>query len=447
MIQKIALLLLAALVVGSIAACDKVPQLPSGTQDPTQTQEPIQVIDYVAGLKLDLSSPTAKQEVTVKLFVDGDTTHFYVPNSVMPDGVLKARYLAINTPESTGKIEEFGKKASNFTKEKLSQATSIIVESDTATWDADSTGSRYMVWVWYKTAADADYRNLNLEILQNGLCLASSTANNRYGTTCMAALNQAKAQKLNVHSGQKDPDFYYGDAIELSLVELRTNIEEYIGMKVAFEGVITLNDNNSVYIEEFDPDTNMYFGMSVYYGFGFSGGGMDILSVGNRARIVGTVSYYEAGGTYQVSGLQYREFKPDDPSNIKKISDGHTPAYVKTDVDRFVNGKQEVDLEAGKKTFDYAYLAMSTSVAMDNLKVVSIYTTDKEESDSKGAMTLTCTCNGVTVKVRTGVFYDANGTLITEDAYLGKTINVRGIVDYFGGYQIKVLSPNEIVIQ
>ena len=128
---------------------------------------PAQVIDYAASVKLDMSSDTAKQEVTVKTFVDGDTTHFYVPESVMEGGVLKARYLAINTPESTGKIEEYGKKASQFTREKLSEAVSIIIESETGSWDPDSTGDRYLVWVWYKTAGMEEYRNLNIELLCN----------------------------------------------------------------------------------------------------------------------------------------------------------------------------------------------------------------------------------------------------------------------------------------
>ena len=68
------------------------------------------------------------------MFIDGDTTHFYINQSgnynnisKTPgiDGVLKARYLGVNTPESTGKIEEWGKKASKFTQEKLATATSI----------------------------------------------------------------------------------------------------------------------------------------------------------------------------------------------------------------------------------------------------------------------------------------------------------------------------------
>lgn len=68
-----------------------------------------QLVDYVSQLTLDMNSETLKQEVTVRNYIDGDTTHFNVPRTISSTGVLKARYLAINTPESTGMIEEYGK--------------------------------------------------------------------------------------------------------------------------------------------------------------------------------------------------------------------------------------------------------------------------------------------------------------------------------------------------
>lgn len=425
-----------------------------GTQDPETPSESgsengnIEAVDYAASVKLDMSSTTAKTEATVKTFVDGDTTHFNVPTSVMETGVLKARYLGINTPESTGKIEEWGKKASRFTKEKLSSATSIIIESDTAEWNADSTGDRYLVWVWYKTADSEEYRNLNIEILQEGLAIASNSANNSYGSTCMKAINQAKALKLNINCGEKDPDFYYGDVVELTVKELRTNTEAYNGMKVAFTGVVsTDNGNNSVYVEQYDPETDMYYGFAIYYGFNLSGKGLEILTPGNEVRIVGSLQYYETGGTWQIADLNYRAMKPNDPSNIQVLGTG-TVAYLKTDAEKFQNGKVDVVVGDEKKTFDYAELALGTSVSMENLKVVDVYTTTNEESSSKGAMTLTCQVDGITIDVRTTVFRDANGNLITKDAYLGKTIDVKGIVDYFSGaYQIKVFSPDNIIVK
>lgn len=439
-------LVVMCLTLGSLSACGKDTETEKPS-DSTQESENDEVVDYAGQVKLNMTSGTAKQEVTVKMFVDGDTTHFYVPDSVMAGGVLKARYLAINTPESTGKIEEYGKKASAFTKEKLSSATSIIVESETATWTADSTGSRYLAWVWYKTDDMKDYRNLNIEILQNGLAIASNSADNQYGEYCMKALNQAKAQKLNVHSGQKDPDYYYGEAIELTIKELRTNIEEYNGKKVAFNGVVTVNSNNTVYVESHDPETDMYFGMAVYYGYNLNGQGLEILNVGNEVRIVGSVQYYEAGGTYQVSDLDYRLMKPDDPNNIQKISEGNTPAFPLTSADEFVGGKVTIRSEEAEQTFDYAALAMNSSLEMKNLQVVDIYTTTNEESSSQGAMTLTCKSGDITVTVRTDVLYDENGNLVTESAYAGRNINVKGVVDYYNGsYQIKVFSAKDITI-
>ena len=402
-------------------------------------------IDYAAQLDFNRASETVKAEVTVKTFVDGDTVHFHVDEQICDSGVLKARFLAVNTPECTGKIEEYGKKAAAFTRSQLEKAESIWVESDNGQWNFDSTGERHLVWVWYKLPGEKAYRNLNLEILQNGLAIANSTANNRYGTICMNALNQARAAKLNVYSGQKDPDFYYGDAVELTLKELRTNLEAYNGIKVAFNGVITTSNDNTVYVESFDEETGMYYGMAVYYGFGLSGAGLKILSVGNDARIVGTVQYYEAGGTWQVSGLTYRMMKPKDPGNIQKLSEGHSPAWFPTEPETFL-GQVTIQGEDNAQVFDYAALAMSTSAQMQGLTVKHVYTTSDKDSSSFGAMTLTCEKDGSTVYVRTIPFYE-DGQLVTGDRFLGKTIDVKGVVDYFDGqYQIKVFTIDNITI-
>ena len=100
------------MVLGCVAGCDQNPS--SGEQG---TEAPAQNIDFAAEVKLDMESNTAKVKVnSIHAFIDGDTTHFDVPTSVAENGILKARYLAINTPESTGKIEEYGKTAAAFTK-------------------------------------------------------------------------------------------------------------------------------------------------------------------------------------------------------------------------------------------------------------------------------------------------------------------------------------------
>ena len=394
------------------------------------------------------SSDTLKQEVTVRSFIDGDTTHFFVPEEVNPEGVLKARYMAINTPESTGKIEEYGKAAARFTREKLENAVSILIESEDGSWNADSTGDRYLVWVWYKAEENGPYRNLNVELLQEGLAYANSSAGNRYGDTCMGAIQQAKTAKLGIYSGQPDPDFYYGEAVELTLKELRCNIESYNGMKVAFNGIITANSGTQgVYVEDFDAETGLYYGMYIYYGHGLNGMGLDAITVGNETRIVGTVQYYEAGGTWQVSDLSYDMMDPKNPSNLLKLSSGHSPAYTPVDLETF---HSQVTVPNGEEqlTAPWAQLSLGTSVEMQGLQVVDAYTTTDPDSSSYGAITLICEAEGGSVTVRTVPMKDESGNLITQDAYLGKTIDVKGIVDYFdGAYQVKVFTPANITIK
>lgn len=445
--------LLVLLLILSTVACgtqgDNTDDSSSGGNTPA-----VEFVDYVAGLKFDANSGRAYQEVTVKSYIDGDTTHFNLKTDINGKGVLKGRYIAINTPESTGKIEEYGKKASNFTKQKLLSATSIIVESDTETWNYDSTGERMLVWVWYRPEGASEYRNLNLEILQNGLAVASNTAQNSYGATCMSALNQAKALKYNVFSGQKDPDYYYGGAIPLTLKELRTNIAYYNGKKVAFECIVAKGDEQAVYVEEYDEENDMYNGMYVYYGFGANGYLLQNIEIGNRVRIVGTVSYWETGGSYQVSGLSYDPMRPNHVDNTLRIGDEkHEPAYTLITAERFVNGTGSAivtneDGEEITKQFAFAELALASTITMEDLYVTRTYTTTNEDTSSVGAFTLTCECNGVTVDVRTTVLYDANGNLVQASDYLNKTITVRGVVDIFSGdYQLKVFSVNDLIIQ
>lgn len=444
-------LLAACILLGCMTGC-------GGDADPTVpvTTAPavIEEKDYAGSVTLNMTSPTAKLEVSVKSFIDGDTVHFHTSDDRFEDGVLKLRFLGINTPESTGKIEQWGKKASNFTKEKLSAAASILVESDTSAWVADSTGSRYLGWVWYKPTADAPWRNLNIEILQEGLAVASNSGQNRYGQTCLDAIAQAKTEKLNVHSGVKDPDFCYAEAVSIDLRELRCNVADYEGQKVAFEGVVIKNEDNAIYVESYDDETDMYYGMYVYYGFSLSGDGLEIISVGNSVRIVGTVQYYETGDSYQVSGLQYRIMKPDDPNNVQKLDDEHhDPAYPLITPDTFKNGKVTVEVNEENVEYRFADLAVYSSIAMNGLTVKKVYTTNTQGSSDIGAMTLTCEVNGIEISVRTVVLRDENGELITEDAFIGKTIDVKGAIDYYKTdwtasfpYQIKLFSMDDVVI-
>ena len=386
--------------------------------------------DYAVSRQPGESTGTRVMEASVLTFVDGDTTHFSVPEEEFPGGVLKGRYLAIDTPECTGKVEPFGQAASDFTREKLSSAVSILLESDTAEWELDSTGQRTLVWVWYRLSEGEPYRNLNIELLQNGLAAGSGVARNRYGQTCAKALEQAKEEKRNLYSGQPDPDFYYGDAIELTIRELREHPEEYAGKKVAFTGSLILNDGGSVYAEAFDPETGRYYGMSVYYGYNLSGGGLEALHVGNQTRIVGTFQYYEAGGVWQVSDVKYRMMKPDDPDNLRKLSDGKKPAYQR--------------LTAGELLREGALLT-AASAALQGLTVESAETVTKE--DGKISLRLECRQEEETVWIQTLPLMGSMEALLPAEQYLHHQIDVQGMVKCGEeGVSLLVFQPEGILL-
>ncbi len=462
-----------------------------------QQQGGADFVDYVSQLHLDLDSETVKQEVTVRQFIDGDTTHFTpVTNSTLTNydankdtfantyDYIKARYIAVNTPESTGDVEKWGKTASNFTREKLTDVHSIIVESDDSNWNIDTTGERYTVWIWYQKKEGDEYRNLNVELLQNGYGFAQNTETNRYGTQyALPALLQAKENKLIVYSNEKDPNFYEGAPIELTLKELRCRIDDYKQKTVRVEGVITTQMDNNIYLEEYDPETGLYFGIVVFYGYNPSSFLRKMLTIGNRVSLCGTASNSEEFGA-QISGLSYDPRNLDDPKNtyVVKDKDGNemvdqSPAFAETNIVDFMTKKVEPSVEVTTVTEDedgnrvekteikkfplnYGNAVMNTTISMKNLYVKEAYTTNNG-GENTGAISLTCyqldedgvevTVNGkkikvaadsngnaVTTVVRTTVLKE-NGELVLQSRFLYKTINAKGIVDQYDGVcQLKV---------
>lgn len=389
-------------------------------------------VDYVADTKLDMSSESLKIEAKVKSYIDGDTTHFYVKESAeFPEGIVKARYLAIDTPESTGRLEEWGKAAAAHTKEKLKTAYAIILESDDSNWNKDNNG-RHLLWIWYKTDENSEWRNLNIEILQSGYAVASNSGQNRYGTTCMAALNQATKEKLYVHSGEKDPSYPYGAATPVTIKELRTNRDAYEGVKVAIEGVVSQDTNGTLYIEQYDEEDGKCYGMQVFYGYNMATSAKRFLKAGNLVYLVGTFQYAEVVNAYQIAGLEYDQMKPGDPSFTHLIEKEQTIPYTEiVNLADFMTGKTTVTVGEETKEMANNELALHTSVTLKGLTVVDTYTTTKETSDDKGAISLTCEKDGVTIVIRTIVLYDENGELVTADRFEGRTIDVIGIVDAY----------------
>lgn len=431
MIRLLAALVALLMMLLSIASCNLPGNGGEQTTGEQDQQQPTVHIDYVGDTKLDMTSTSLKIEATVKSYIDGDTTHFYVEESAeFPEGIVKARYLAIDTPESTGRLEEWGKAAAAHTKQKLKEAYAILLESDDDKWNKDNNG-RHLLWIWYKTDENSEWRNLNIEILQSGYAVASNSGQNRYGTTCMAALNQASKEKLYVHSGEKDPSYPYGAATPVTIKELRTNRDAYEGVKVAIEGIVSQDTNGTLYLEQFDEEDGKYYGMQVFYGYNMATSAKRFLKAGNLVYLVGTFQYAEVVNAYQIAGLEYDQMKPGDPSYTHLIEKEQTIPYTEiTDLVDFVNGTTNLTVGDEVVSFANNELALHTSVKLSGLKVVETYTTTKETSDDKGAITLTCEKDGVRITIRTIVLRE-DGAVVTADRFEGQTIDVMGVVDAY----------------
>ena len=89
--------------------------------------------------------------------IDGDTAKF-----IMDDQIIKVRFLAIDTPESTTEKEPYGEEASYFTCEKLKNASKIELEFDSNSDKIDKY-NRYLAWIW------VDNYLLQDLIISNGL--------------------------------------------------------------------------------------------------------------------------------------------------------------------------------------------------------------------------------------------------------------------------------------
>lgn len=138
-------------------------------------------------------------DVTLNKCVDGDTAWFNLENKK-----IKARFLAIDTPESTNKIEEYGKEASKFTCDLLNNASHIQIEYDDNS-DKQDKYNRELVWVF------VDEKLLQELVVKEGLAEVKYIYGNyKYLDQVNLALKEAKKNKLNLWSDAEDnnPDYF-----------------------------------------------------------------------------------------------------------------------------------------------------------------------------------------------------------------------------------------------
>lgn len=203
---------------------------------------------HFASTSEDSSSYEHYGYVSLKSVTDGDTANFaqegYVDDSNKPI-TIKTRFLGVNTPESTAKVEPWGKKASLFTKHILEEAQAkadeesvggktvcnIALITDPATMgERDSSGNRWLAFVWYRKSSSDKWRNLNLELVEQGYSRNQLFTDSKvcdYRKSFEAAGAHAEKCGIRVPGGQSDPDYDYTEqTYEYSLWGIQKHFDE-----------------------------------------------------------------------------------------------------------------------------------------------------------------------------------------------------------------------------
>lgn len=138
--------------------------------------------EYIPEFK-DLQIEQSAEAVSFSKCVDGDTFWLNI------DGVdTKIRLSGVNTPESTNKIEPYGKEASSYTCDRIQEANKITVEYDITQGDSFD---REVAIVFL------DGKNFNLELVEVGYAdLKYLKDSMPYAAEYKEALENAKSAKI-----------------------------------------------------------------------------------------------------------------------------------------------------------------------------------------------------------------------------------------------------------
>lgn len=301
-------------------------------------------------------------KVTLSQNVDGDTAHFKDSDGTY----FQARFLMINTPESTGKIDPWGKAAGAFVKEKLLNAYEIVAESEEIGRPAvkDTTNKRYLSYIWYKPTEQDDFRLLNLEIVEECYSrFVSDEGAGKYGEIFQKAEDKNNKMDKRFY-GEKDPDFDYSyEVTELTIAYLKEHKEEYVGngSKIKVRVRILRIVGNNLYVEDVEKTDNEQTGeydtAGIYMYTGYTGA---------YARLkIGTIVSMQC----QCSEQDTYGFQLINPMNLKI----ETKGTGTIDDMREFDGKSEIDLASLE----------GLVIKIDKVKIIDVGTRNEE-----GAQTL-----------------------------------------------------------
>ena len=482
--NKLIKLIIPFLLVSSLVGCQNKPADESKADESSEVESSETsdsdgregFIDYVhtnetARLSLDYKGhdfyTDGIGEVTLRTAIDCDTAHFNPVVTTTSTLAIKARFYGIDTPESTGRIQPYGKGASNFTKSKLKSAAengTIVISTAREDYGApeyDSTGSRFVSLVWInETEKHAPFDSLvllNLWIVQEGFSWVKNVdAIPRFKEVFLLAEAQARKYKLNLFSGEDDPDFPKGDFEIITLLDLKQETERiisdpnyesiYDNKKISVTGTIAGFTNGILYLQDYFSEENggrnggEYAAINCFCGM--SAVPEKYTALNTYVRVCGVALNSENFG-FQISGLEghfptvpsLRE--DDDVEILLKASenvDEHQLTYLEYT-------KAELNTVTTNKTFDCLNCAVRVT---ENLTVRDVYINDDQTE-----ITLyftDCSFNAYITFPYAGNPDKPQHIWKTADDFLGKSFSLQGVYTYHktqsGKYTYQIVFNN-----
>ena len=359
-------------------------------------------------------------EVTPVRYVDGDTTVFKTSSGES----FTVRYNGINTPESTYRIEPWGHAASKYNKQLYADAlkagAKIVLQTEDMKTRLDSTGQRFLAWVWL-VYPNGDSKLVNLEMAELGYAHVKSASGTQYESYFTQAIFDISLKKLRIY-GEKDPAYdYSNEAKAMSIKEIRdiygtkeainkNSSEGFSSPLIKISGIVVRkNGQTNAYIQQYDEETDKYYGIYVYGGYN----AINKLILGASVEITAKIGYYY--GSLQITDLisdqKIRVFSINNFDSISVIDENAS----------------ELDI--------YDYYKIGNLIKLEGLTVQRY-----NDADNTSATTLYCkTADGEEFNIRIDqsvALYDPEtGERIIGGAYFqGKTFkSIIGVLCYYNG--------------
>ena len=304
--------------------------------------------------------------VSLRSCTDGDTANFIQSDYKDEFGAyisIKTRFLGVNTPESTAKVEPWGKKASLFTKKVLTaaqEAADLATANDANKKthynialinhpaqgifdEKDSSGNRWLAFIWYRLDENSSWRLLNLELVEqaysrNQLFVDDDVCDYRAKFEAAESRNSKGQYRLY---GELDPDYDYEEiTYEYSLWYIIHHFEEIgisesgsSGVQLLVTALVVGIQGDNMFLRDIfldrEQEDDTLAGLYCYAGYNSSlcsllqnasnSQGLGSNGVGIIVRFYCRATYYN--GNVQLSDLKYsttgkKAFKTVKESNF-----------------------------------------------------------------------------------------------------------------------------------